>query len=62
MDWNTTGEEGKIMKFYTSDGCSYEGMSAEVVVTLRVELGRETEFVDQATYEAYVLAHQPVRE
>ena len=50
------------MKLYASDGCSYEGMSAEVVVALRLELGRETEFVDQATYEAHVLAHQPVRE
>jgi hypothetical protein len=48
------------MKFYTSDGCSYEGMSEEIVVALRTELGRETEFVSKEVYDAYIAAHQPV--
>lgn len=42
------------MKLYTSDGCAYEGMSAEVVTALRTELGRETTFVTKEEYEAYV--------
>ena len=47
------------MKLYTSDGCSYEGMSAETVTSLRSELGRSTEFVSKEEYDAYVAAHQP---
>ena len=47
------------MKLYTSDGCSYEGMSAEVVETLRSELGRSTTYVTKEEYEAYIVAHQP---
>lgn len=46
------------MKFYTSDGCSYEGMSEEIVIALRTELGHSTTFVDKETYDAYVTAHQ----
>jgi hypothetical protein len=46
------------MKFYTDDGCSYEGMDADTITRLRLELGCSTTFVDQATYEAYVAAHQ----
>lgn len=48
------------MKLYTSDGCSYQGMDAATVMALRTELGRATTFVDQATYDAYVAAHQPI--
>lgn len=48
------------MKLYTSDGCSYEGMDAEVIVAIRTELGYETEFVDKETFDAYVAAHQPM--
>jgi hypothetical protein len=43
---------------YTSDGCEYEGMSAGMVTALRTELGKSTVFVDKATYDAYVAAHQ----
>lgn len=46
------------MKLYTSDGCSYEGMSEVTVINLRLELGRSTTFVDKATYDALVAAHQ----
>jgi len=42
------------MKLYTSDGCSYEGMSEEVVIALRTELGRETTFVTKEEYKAYI--------
>ena len=42
------------MKLYTSDGCSYEGMSAETVSALRSELGRSTEFVSKEVYDAYI--------
>jgi hypothetical protein len=42
------------MKLYTSDGASYEGMSEEVVIALRLELGRETTFVSKEEYDAYV--------
>jgi hypothetical protein len=42
------------MKLYTSDGCSYEGMSEEVVIALRTELGRSTTFVSKEEYEAYI--------
>lgn len=41
------------MKFYTSDGCSYEGMSADLVTSLRTDLGRSTTFVTKEEYEAY---------
>jgi hypothetical protein len=47
------------MKFYTSDGCSYEGMSAEVVTALRAELGRSTTYVTKEEFDAYIAAHQP---
>lgn len=47
------------MKLYTSDYCSYEGMSAEVVIALRAELNQETVFIDKETYDAYVEAHRP---
>lgn len=57
----TYGSEGTLMKFYTADGCAYEGMDQDTVIRLRTELGRTTIFVDQATYEAYVAANQPVR-
>ena len=46
------------MKLYTSDGCSYDGMSEEVVIALRTELNRETTFVTKEEYEAYIAAHQ----
>ena len=46
------------MKLYTSDGCSYEGMSAEVVTQLRSELGRSTTYVTKEEYDAYVAAYQ----
>lgn len=46
------------MKLYTSDGCSYEGMSDAIVTALRLELGKATTFVDQATYEAYIASLQ----
>jgi hypothetical protein len=42
------------MKFYTSDGCSYEGMSEEVITSLRTELGRETTFVTKEEYDTYI--------
>jgi len=42
------------MKLYTSDGCAYEGMSAEVVTALRLELGRTTAYVTKEEYEAYI--------
>jgi hypothetical protein len=42
------------MKLYTSDGCAYEGMTSEVVTTLRTELGRETTFVTKEEYDAYI--------
>jgi hypothetical protein len=48
------------MKLYTSDGCSYEGMSAEVVTALRTELGRETVYITKEEYDAYIQAHQPI--
>jgi len=43
---------------YTSDGCMYEGMDSATVTSLRAELGRSTTFVDKATYDAYLAAHQ----
>jgi hypothetical protein len=49
------------MKFYTSDGCSYDGMDQDTVTRLRTELGLSTTYVDQAAYEAYLAANQLVR-
>ena len=46
------------MIFYTSDGCSYEGMDQDTVTRLRTELGRTTTFVDQSTYDAFIAALQ----
>lgn len=46
------------MKLYTSDGCSYEGMSTEIVITLRTELGRETVFITKEEYNAIITALQ----
>lgn len=46
------------MKLYTSDGCSYVGMDQDTITRLRSELGRSTIFVDEATYAAFVAAHQ----
>ena len=47
------------MKLYTSDGCSYEGMSQDTVTRLRTELGKDTIFVDKQTYEAYIASSRP---
>lgn len=44
------------MKFYTSDGFSYEGMSEETVIALRLELGRSTTFVTEEEYNAIMEA------
>ena len=46
------------MKLYTSDGCSYEGMSADIVTALRTELGRETVYVTKEEYDAIITAQQ----
>lgn len=46
------------MILYTDDGWKYEGMSEQIVIALRTELGRSTVFVDQETYDAYVAAHR----
>lgn len=37
--------------FYTSDGCSYEGMSEETVCALRAEAGLVTRFVTKEVYD-----------
>lgn len=42
------------MKLYTSDGCSYEGMSADTVTALRTELGRSTIFITKEQYDAII--------
>jgi hypothetical protein len=42
---------------YTSDGCSYSGLTEEIVITLRSELGQSTTFVSKETYDAYVIDH-----
>jgi len=42
---------------YTSDGCSYCGMSKDTVTTLRTELGLTTTFITKAEYDAWLLAH-----
>lgn len=39
---------------YTSDGCCYDGMDAETVTRLRLELGKSTTFVDKETYDAFM--------
>lgn len=46
------------MKFYTSDGCTYFGMDQDTVLRLRTELGLDTTFVDEATYNTIVAADQ----
>lgn len=46
------------MKLYTSDGCYYEGMSEEVIIALRIELGRETIFVTKEEYDVIIAALQ----
>lgn len=46
------------MIFYTDDGCTYEGMSENTIISLRADLGKPTTFVDKATYDAYTAAHQ----
>jgi hypothetical protein len=46
------------MEFYTSDGCSYEGMDQETVTRLRSELGRETIYVTKEEYDAILVAQQ----
>lgn len=48
-----------MFTLYTSDGCSYIGMSEETVRTLRTELGRETVFVTKEQYEAIIEAAHP---
>lgn len=45
------------MRFYTDDGCSYEGMSEETITSLRTDLGKSTTFVDEATYKAYCISN-----
>lgn len=46
------------MKFYTSDGCAYEGLTETTIIALRSDLGKSTTFVDKATYDAYVAVHR----
>jgi hypothetical protein len=46
------------MRFYTSDGCAYEGMDQETVTRLRTELGRETTYITKEEYDAIVEANQ----
>lgn len=46
------------MKFYTSDGCSYEGMDQETVTRLRTELGRETVYITKEEYDTLIAAQQ----
>lgn len=50
------------MKLYTEDGCSYDGMDADTVTRLRTELGKDTQFVDQQTYEDYIASYRSIRE
>lgn len=47
------------MIFYTSDGSIYEGMSQDLIISLRSELGRSTTFVDRETYDQFIATHQP---
>lgn len=44
------------MKFYTSDGCSYEGMDEATVIALRTDLGRSTTFVTEEEYNTIMAA------
>lgn len=46
------------MKLYTSDICSYEGMSQETVTRLRTELGRETVYITEEAYNVLIAAQQ----
>jgi hypothetical protein len=46
------------MKFYTNDGCSYEGMDQETVTRLRTELGRETVYITKEEYDIIIAAQQ----
>ena len=39
------------MTLYTNDLCIYEGMSEEMVISLRTGLGRDTTFVELAEYQ-----------
>ena len=47
------------MIYYTSDGCSYEGMDQDTVQRLRSELGRETVYITKEEYDVIVAANQP---
>lgn len=38
------------MKLFVSDGLVYEGMDAPTVTRLRQELGRDTTYIDEATF------------
>lgn len=40
------------MKFYTADGCAYEGMDQETIIRLRTELGHNTVFITEEAYGA----------
>lgn len=42
------------MILYTSDGCTYEGMSEETIGALRAELGKSTVFVTKETYDEII--------
>ncbi len=44
------------MKFFTSDGCSYEGMSKEDIQRVRQEIGLNTNFVEEEEYKQAVTA------
>ena len=49
-------EENALMKFYTSDGCSYEGIDQDTITRLRTELGRDTAFITEEEYNAFIAA------
>lgn len=42
------------MKYYTSDGFSYCGMTQELITTLRAELGKTTIFITKEEYDVYI--------
>lgn len=44
------------MKLFTSDGCTYEGMSEAKVIALRLELGRATTFITELEFNAIIEA------
>lgn len=46
------------MKFYTSDGCGYDGMSKEVITALRTELGCSTTFITKKDYDILMESNQ----